>query len=125
MRVHFTLRSDMTIYMENDDWPNGGRAERLIDELCRNYDCERISAPYTVGEGYRAQDILCRRTWRWYTIEYSDTEYKLRYKKVAKFPYKMLTPEMLMRQGIPADRDSLSRMGLKIRMGKIYVRGDP
>lgn len=125
MRADFNIRSDLTVRLDDENWENGKRCENMIEVLCRDYGCERIGFPYSVGAGYKAQDIMSRKVWRWYTIEYNTTEYKLRYRRIVRFRYKLLTPEMLMRQGIPADRNSLGEMGLRIRSGKIYVRGNP
>ena len=123
MKVRIAVNPNMFVELEpSDECQRGNYCEYVLDKLCREHDCELIGRPYSVGGGYQAQDFLSRQTWRWYTMEFNDSEYKLYYYRRLKLFYKCLTPDIMKRQGYPVDEESLRAMGLREQGGKIANR---
>lgn len=122
MNARISANDNLTAMLEPDEGEKGKCCEYVLDKLCQEYECELIGRPYNVGGGYTAQDFLCRKNWRWYTIEFDNDEYKLYYYRQAKFFHKRLTPEMMRIQGYKTDEESLRAMGIEDKGGKIALR---
>lgn len=124
MKARITANNNLRIFLEpDDDCRKGECCEYVLEKLCKEHDCELIGRPYSIGgDGYQAQDIMSRQSWCWYSMEFKEAEYKLYYLRNLKLFYKRLTPEMMIQQGYPADKESLRAMGLFDIGGKIAVR---
>lgn len=90
----------------------------ILTTLCRKFDCELIGRPYKIGDA-TFQDILSKRNWRWYTLDYRLVD-RLYCKRRVRLFANPVTPELLASLGYKIGQESLRAMGATNRGG--YIR---
>lgn len=112
---HDTRRGRITLYCDEEEKPD---FEKVLDTLCRDYNCELVHRMYRIGDSV-LQDFLCRTDWRLYTLESHQIE-SLHGRGTRIFGRRISVLAMNS-MGYKTDSESLRVMGAKVR--NTYVHG--